>query len=116
MAHEGVQGALGTADPTHRYRMRAQIVTNAARVGIAVMDVDERYVEAGGLATHGTDNVEQMRRGAVYVERILRGAKPADLPVEEPTQFRMALNLAAARSLKLAIPQSVLVRSDLVIQ
>ena len=78
--------------------------------------VDERYVEAGGLVSYGTDNVDQTRRGAPYVDKILRGAKPADLPVEEPTKFRMAVNLKTARALKIAIPQSVLVRADQVIE
>ncbi len=115
MAREGAQGLLGSADPTHLYQMRAQLTSNAARVGVASMFVDERYVESGGLASYGTDNIDQSRRGANYVDKILRGAKPADLPVEEPTHFRMALNLATARKLKLAIPQSVLLRADQVI-
>ena len=116
MAREGAQGLLGTADPTHLFKMRAQLTSNAARVGVASMFGDERYVESGGLASYGTDNVDQIRRGATYVDKILRGAKPADLPVEEPTHFRMALNLATARKLKLTIPQSVLLRADQVIE
>ena len=116
MAREGVQGMLGTADPTHLLRLRVPLVNNAARVGIPAMYVDERYVEAGGLVSYGTDNVDQVRRGAPYVDKILRGAKPADLPVEEPTNFRMALNLKAAKALKITIPRSVLVRADRVIE
>lgn len=117
MAREGVQGLLGTADPTHLYAMRAQLASNAARVGVASMFPDDRYVDSGGLASYGTDNVDQIgHRAATYVDKILRGAKPADLPVEEPTHFLMALNLATARKLKLTIPQSVLLRADRVIQ
>jgi len=117
MAREGAQGLLGTADPTHLFKMRAQLTSNATRVGVASMFVDERYVESGGLASYGTDNVDQIGlRGATYVDKILRGAKPADLPVEEPTHFRMALNLATARKLKLTIPQAVLLRVDRVIE
>jgi putative ABC transport system substrate-binding protein len=115
MAREGVQGMLGTADGTHLFQLRAAVVGHAARVAIPAMYVDERYVEAGGLVSYGTDNVDQTRRGAPYVDKILRGAKPADLPVEEPTKFRMALNLKTARALKIGIPQSVLVRADQVI-
>lgn len=89
---------------------------NAAPVGIPAMYVDERYVEAGGLVSYGTDNVNPMRRGAIYVDKILHGAKPADLPVEEPTHFRMVVNLKTARALKIAAPQSVLVRADKVIE
>lgn len=117
MAREGAQGLLGTADPTHLYKMRAQLTSNAARVGVASMFVDDRYVESGGLSSYGTDNVDQIgHRAATYVDKILRGAKPADLPVEEPTHFLMALNLATARRLKLTIPQSVLLRADKVIE
>ena len=116
MAREGVQGVLGTADTGHLYALRGAVVSNAARVGIPAMYVDERYVEAGGLVSYGTDNLDQMRRGAIYVDKILRGAKPADLPVEEPTHFHMALNLKTARALKIAVPQSVLVRADQVIE
>jgi putative ABC transport system substrate-binding protein len=117
MAREGAQGLLGTADPTHLFKMRAQLTSNAARVGIPSMFVDERYVESGGLASYGTDNVDQIgRRGSTYVDKILRGAKPADLPVEEPTHFLMALNLSTARKLKLTIPQSVLLRANQVIE
>lgn len=117
MAREGAQGLLGTADSTHLFKMRAQLTSNAARVGVASMFVDERYVESGGLASYGTDNVDQIGlRGATYVDKILRGAKPADLPVEEPTRFYLALNLATARNLKLTLPQSVLLRADRVIE
>lgn len=116
MARDGVQGVLGTADPAHLFRLRGAVVSNAARTGIPAMYVDERYVEAGGLASFGTDNVEQMRRGALYVDKILRGAKPADLPVEEPTRFRMTVNLKTARALKIVVPQSVLVRADQVFE
>ena len=115
MARDGVQGILGTADSTHLLKMRVALASNAARVAIPAMYVDDRYVDAGGLASFGTDNVDQLRRGAVYVDKILRGAKPADLPVEEPTKFRMVINLKAAKALRISIPQSVLVRADLVV-
>lgn len=115
MAREGVQAMLGTADPTHLFRLRAALVSHAARVGIPGMYVDDRYVEDGGLVSYGTDNVDQLRRAAIYVDKILRGAKPADLPVEEPTEFRMALNRKTAKGFKIAIPQSVLLRANLVI-
>lgn len=116
MAREGAQGLLGTADPTHLLQLRKPIVDHAARVGLPAVHVDERYVEAGGLVSYGTDNIEQYRRSAAYVDKILRGARPADLPVEEPTHFRMALNLRTAKALKLKIPQSILLRADRVIE
>lgn len=116
MLREGVQGVLGTADPTHLFAMRTALVGNAARVGLPMVYVDERYVEAGGLASYGTDNVDQIARGSAYVDKILRGAKPADLPVEEPTNYRMSLNLRAARALGMKLPQALLLRADQVIE
>ena len=116
MVREGVQALLGTAEPTYLLQLSKSLVSNAARVGLPAIYVDERYVDAGGLVSYGTDNVDQVRRGAPYVDKILRGAKPADLPVEEPTNFRMALNLKTAKALKLKIPQSILLRADRLIE
>ena len=114
MVNEKAQGLLGTAGNSAQSRIA--IVTHAARVRLPAVYVDERYVEAGGLASYGTDNVDLVRRGAVYVDKILRGAKPADLPVEEPTTYRMALNLKTAKTLGIKFPQSMLIRADRVIE
>ena len=114
MVGEKAQGLLGTAG--NGGQSRTAIVSHAARVRLPAVYVDERYVEAGGLASYGTDNVDLQRRGAVYVDKILRGAKPADLPVEEPTNYRMALNLKTAKTLGIKFPQSVLIRADRVIE
>jgi putative ABC transport system substrate-binding protein len=74
------------------------------------------FVDAGGLMSYGADEAESYRRVAYYVDRILNGAKPADLPVEQPTKFEFAINLKTAKQIGLTIPQSMLYRADKVIK
>jgi len=74
------------------------------------------YVEAGGLMSYGTNFSDQYRRVATYVDKILKGAKPADLPVEQPTKFELVVNLKAAKQIGLTVPPSVLFRADKVIK
>ena len=77
---------------------------------------DKRFVSEGGLRSYWIDWRDLRRRSAVYVDKILKGAKPADLPVEQPTRFEMVINLKTAKALGLAIPQSLLLRADEVIR
>ena len=88
----------------------------ALRAKLPTMYLTRELVVAGGLLSYGPDFLALNRRGAVYVDKILRGAKPADLPVEQPTKFQLVVNLKTAKALGMTIPQSVLLRADEVIQ
>jgi putative ABC transport system substrate-binding protein len=93
-----------------------RIAALAAKHRLPAMYAFRSYVEAGGLISYGADPFENGRRAAVFVDKILKGAKPADLPFEQPTKFELVINLKAARSIGLAIPQLLLSRADEVMQ
>ena len=95
---------------------QGRVVELAARHRLPAIYLEGSYVQAGGLMSYGPDYAAMWRRGAEYVDKILRGAKPADLPIEQPTRYLLTVNLKAAKALGLAIPESILVRADEVIR
>jgi putative ABC transport system substrate-binding protein len=95
---------------------RAPILEFVARNGIPGMFSFHEFAQEGGLMAYGPDYTDVFRRAATYVHKILNGAKPADLPIEEPTKFELVINMKTARQLGLTIPQSLLVRADKLIE
>jgi len=95
---------------------RATIIMAAARNNVPVVSGQTTFARDGALLSYGPDQIDNLRRAATYVDRILRGAKPGDLPVQFPTKFEMVVNLKTAKALGLAVPQSILLRADEVIE
>jgi putative ABC transport system substrate-binding protein len=98
------------------FTSRGQIASLAQKNRLPSMGAVRDFAEAGGLMTYGPNPAERWRRAATYVDKILKGAKPGDLPVEQPTKFELVINLKTAKALGLAMPQSLLRRTDHVIQ
>jgi putative ABC transport system substrate-binding protein len=95
---------------------RAEVIALTAQRRLPAMYSFRQFPESGGLMSYGVNVTEVHRRSATFVDKILKGAKPADLPVEQPTQFELVINLKTARALKLSIPRTLLVRADQVIE
>jgi putative ABC transport system substrate-binding protein len=120
MAFSAVRSARPDALLVHPHPMfwleRRRITQLAAEVGLPAMYENADFVEVGGLMAYGASLPDMARRAAGYIDRILRGAKPANLPVEQPTKFELVINLKTAKALGLTIPPSVMARADEVIQ
>jgi putative ABC transport system substrate-binding protein len=111
---ESADALLLLGDPMF-FGERTRIVELAAKNRLPLMGGQTEYAEAGGLLAYGVDHRDSFRRAATYVDKILKGAKPGDLPVEQPTKFELVINLKTAKALGLTIPQSLLQRADQVI-
>jgi putative ABC transport system substrate-binding protein len=112
----GRAGALIIVGTSRLFSYRKRIAELALKHRLPTVVGSREYVEAGGLASYGTDFPDLFRRAAVYVDKILKGAKPGDLPIEQPTKFELVINLKTAKALGLTIPPSLLGRADEVIQ
>ena len=109
-------GGLVAMPDTWTLVHRAPIISAAARNNVPAVHWLPAFAREGGLLSYGVDLVDSFRRAASYVDRILRGAKPSELPVQLPTKFEMVVNLKTAKALGLTVPQSILLRADEVIE
>jgi putative ABC transport system substrate-binding protein len=98
------------------YTHRVHIMNTALRYALPIVSDDPDLLEAGAMLSYSISPSEQNRRYAAFVDKILRGAKPADLPIEQPTQFEIGINLKTAKALRVTVPQSLLLRADQVIR
>jgi ABC-type uncharacterized transport system substrate-binding protein len=115
LAKDRAKALLTLPDPLFSNE-RLQLVALAAKRRVPAIFSPKDFVEAGGLISYGPNVPDQFRRAATFVDKILKGSSPADLPIEQPTMFELAVNLKAAKALGLTIPQSILVRADEVIR
>jgi putative tryptophan/tyrosine transport system substrate-binding protein len=115
-AKKGRAGAVNILTSAFLAAHRKELLDSAEKSGLPVIYASTGFVEAGGLMSYGSSLVDNYRRAAYYVDKILKGAKPADLPVEQPTKFELAINLKTAKQIGLTIPQSVLYQADRVIR
>jgi putative ABC transport system substrate-binding protein len=116
MRKAGVGGLVVFSDPVILERNRDSIIKLALKSRMPTLYPWRNYVEEGGLASYSASLLDMHRRAAAYVDKILKGAKPADLPVEQPIKFEFVVNLIAAKQIGLTIPPNVLVRADRVIR
>ena len=115
MARQRIDAFVVHGDPLF-FTARSQIVQLATKHRLPGVFYAREYAELGGLVSYGANIADSFRRAAVYVDKILKGAKPGDLPVEQPTLYEMVINLKTAKTLGVTIPQAVMLRADEVIK
>jgi putative tryptophan/tyrosine transport system substrate-binding protein len=115
MTKKRAQGLIVIPSPRY-FQHRERIIKHAAKNRLAAIYFQRIFVENGGLMSYAADYVDEYRRLVIYVDKILQGAKPADLPVQQPTKFELVINLKTANQIGLAIPPNVLSRADRVIR
>jgi putative ABC transport system substrate-binding protein len=113
MVRERAQGVLVLADPV-TFHHRARLTDLAVKHGLPLIGGPRAYTEAGGLMSYWADEIELGRRVASYVDRILKGARPGDLPIEQPTKYDFVVNLKTAKALALTIPSALLLRATVI--
>jgi ABC-type uncharacterized transport system substrate-binding protein len=116
MSKAGTSGLIVFSDPVILERNRGSIIALALKYRIPTVYPWRNYVEEGGLASYSASLLDMHRRAATYVDKILKGTKPADLPVEQPKKFEFVINLKTAKQIGLTIPPNVLARADKVIR
>jgi putative ABC transport system substrate-binding protein len=116
MQRAGVGGILVRRDVLVLETRRAEVVALSARQGLPAIYNFREFPDSGGLMSYGVNVYEVHRRAATFVDKILKGARPADLPIEQPTTFELVINLRTARALGLIVPQALLLRADQVIE
>ena len=114
-AKQAAATAVFVVASPYLFSLRTKIAEFALKNRLPTMNGPSEYVDAGGLLSYGPSYPDLFRRAAFYVDKILKGAKPADLPIEQPTRFDLVINLKTAKALGLAIPQSILMRADRVV-
>ena len=115
-AAKGGSRAVITITSSPLFRNSKRIADLAIKNRLPSMYEGRTWVEAGGLMSYSANDLELFRRAATYVDKILRGAKPADLPVEQPTKFEFVINLKTARQIGVTIPPNILARADKVVR